>query len=63
MTVQEIRNKSGQLIGRIESGGSETLELRDHSGTLLFTYNASANETRDARGSLVGHGNLLASLA
>jgi len=61
MADQELRDRSGRLIGRIKQSGGK-YEGRDASGRLKGTYNPSNNETRDSSGRLVGHGNLLATL-
>ena len=59
MTQQELRDKSGKLLGKIETNGQRQT-LRDGCGRLLGTYDGV--QTRDAQGRLVGNGNLLASL-
>ena len=59
MTQQELRDKSGKLLGKIEIVGTRQT-LRDSGGKLLGTFDGV--QTRDAQGRLVGNGNLLASL-
>ena len=59
MTQQELRDKSGKLLGKIETNGNKQT-LRDACGRLLGTFDGV--QTRDAQGRLVGNGNLLASL-
>ena len=61
MADQQLRDKSGRLIGRIKMSGSK-YEGRDASGRLKGTYNPKTNETRDRSGRLVGKGNMLAML-
>ena len=59
MAQQELRNKSGKLLGKIETNGNRQT-LRDASGKLLGAFDGT--HTRDASGKLVGNGNLLATL-
>ena len=59
--TQELRDKSGRLIGKI-SEVSGKLEIRDSSGRLKGKFDPKTNETRDSSGRLVGKGNLLAAL-
>ena len=59
MTQQELRDKSGKLLGKIETTGKRQT-LRSASGKLLGTFDGL--QTRDASGRLVGNGNLLATL-
>lgn len=59
MKIEELRDKHGKLIGRIETDGTRQT-LRSANGQLLGTFNGV--ETRDAHGSLVGRGNLLGTL-
>ena len=59
MTQQELRDKSGRLLGKIETNGNRQT-LRDAQGRLLGTFDGM--QTRDSQGRLVGNGNLLATL-
>ena len=59
MAQQELRDKSGKLLGKIETNGNKQT-LRDACGRLLGTFDGV--QTRDAQGRLVGNGTLLASL-
>ena len=59
MAQQELRDKSGRLLGKIEISGQRQT-LRDAQGKLLGSFDGA--QTRDAQGRLVGNGNLLASL-
>lgn len=59
MAQQELRDKSGKLLGKIETNGNKQT-LRDAGGKLLGTFDGM--QTRDAQGILVGKGNLLVSL-
>ena len=61
MATQELRDKSGRLLGKIKESGNK-LELRDASGRLKGTYNPRSNETRNSSGRLVGKGNMLTAL-
>jgi hypothetical protein len=62
MADQELRDKTGRLLGKIKTLHNGKLELRDHTGSLKGTYDPKRNETRDKTGSLVGKGNLLTTL-
>ena len=59
MAQQELRDKSGRLLGKIETNGQKQT-LRDAQGRLLGTFDGK--QTRAAQGRLVGNGNLLATL-
>ena len=59
MTKQELRDRQGRLIGKIESNGSKET-IRDAQGRHLGTFDGK--QTRDAQGRLVGNGNLLTTL-
>ncbi|MFM7215526.1 MAG: hypothetical protein ACKO3H_11690 [Verrucomicrobiota bacterium] len=61
MADQELRDRSGKLLGKIRPSGSK-LEIRDASGMIRGTYDPKRDETRDSSGRLVGRGNLLATL-
>jgi len=62
MADQELRDKSGKLIGKIKTQTTGKLEVRDVAGRLKGTYDPKADQTRDPIGRLVGKGNMLASL-
>jgi len=62
MSKQELRDRSGRLIGKIEIQSSGKHEGRDASGRLKGTYDPRTNETRDSSGRLVGKGDMLSSL-
>jgi hypothetical protein len=62
MAKQDLRDRSGSLIGTIETKSDGKQELRDRSGSLKGTYDPKSNQTRDGSGSLVGTGNLLTTL-
>ena len=59
MEHQELRDKSGRLLGKIEMNGNKQT-LRDAQGRLISTFDGM--QTRDAQGRLVGNGNLLVTL-
>lgn len=59
MTKQELRDRQGKLIGKIEANGSKGT-IRDAQGRLLGTFDGK--QTRDVQGRLVGNGNLLTTL-
>lgn len=62
MPDQELRDRTGKLIGRIKTRSNGKLEIRDHNGRLRVTYDPKKNEKRDAPGKPLGKGNLLARL-
>ena len=62
MPTQDLRDRSGRLIGRIESKSDGKQEIRDASGRLKGHYDPKSNQTRDSSGRLVGTGNLLTTL-
>lgn len=62
MAGQELRDRGGRLLGTIRAMNGGRLEARDAGAGLKGTYDPKTNETRDARGQLVGTGNQLALL-
>lgn len=62
MSDQELRDKTGRLLGKIRIRPDGRLELRDRIGNLRGTYNPKDNKTRDKIGNLVGSDNLLTAL-
>ena len=58
---QEIRDRGGNLIGKIEDKGS-IIDARDKHGNILGFFYPSENKTRDKHGNIVAIGNILASL-
>lgn len=48
-----LRDREGRIIGRFDGAW-----LRDGTGRLVARYDASDNRTRDARGRIVGNGDL-----
>ena len=61
MATQELRDRSGRLLGKVREIGNK-FELRDASGRLKGTYDPRSNETRDSNKRLVGKGNMLTNL-
>jgi hypothetical protein len=61
-SVQEFRDKSHRLIGRIVTRPDFTQEARNDRHRLLGYYSPSQDETRDARYRLLGKGNSLSAL-
>lgn len=61
MATQELRDRTGKLLGKIKEVGAK-FELRGPTGALKGKYDSKSNETRDAIGRLVGKGNLLTTL-
>jgi hypothetical protein len=62
VTAEDLRDRNGNLLGRITERSSGVLEGRDRNGNLRGTYDPRTNETRDKSGNLVGRGNLLSNL-
>lgn len=62
MAKQYLRDRIGALLGTIETRSDGRQELRDKIGALKGIYDPKTNQTRDARGALIGTGNLLTSL-
>lgn len=60
--TEKLRDRQGRLLGEIIQKSDGKFEGRDKFGRLMGTYEPKSNQTRDARGSVVGTGNLLASL-
>jgi hypothetical protein len=59
---EDLRDRNGNLLGRIQHVSDTRIEIRDKSGNLQGHFNPKQNETRDRNGNLVGRGNLLSSL-
>ena len=58
-----LRDHRGTIIGRVERQNlTGRMIVRDHRGIVLGSYDLRSNEARDARGQLVGRGNLLSVL-
>ncbi len=58
-----LRDHRGTRIGTVEPQRlTGKLVARDARGVLLGTYNPRLNETRDARGRVIGRGNLLGAI-
>ena len=56
---EDVRDHRGTIIGRVERQNlTGRMVVRDHRGIVPGSYDAHSNETRDARGQLVGRGNL-----
>ena len=62
MSIQQIRDQNGRLLGTISSGPNNQLNARDGRGRFLGSYDSHTNVTRDASGRAIGTGNSLASL-
>jgi hypothetical protein len=60
--TEDLRDRSGRLLGRIRMRPDGSQELRDPGGRLPGTYHPKSNQTRDPLGRLVGTGNLLTTL-
>jgi hypothetical protein len=62
MSTHDLRDRNGNLLGRINTLSDGRQELRDRNGNLKGHYNLHSNETRDQNGNLVARGNMLSSL-
>jgi len=60
--IEDLRDRTGKLIGKIHTFSNGKQEIRNASGKKLGTYDPSSNTTRDYTGRLVGKGNLLTML-
>ena len=61
--VQVLRDRRGQLIGRLEQQGSTgRIIARDVHGLRVGTYDPREGTTLDARGLVVARGNILPAL-
>ena len=61
-SIKELRDRHGNLIGKLQSVGDGRIEIRDSYGNLKGSYNVAQDETRDRYGNIVGRGNQLSSL-
>ena len=58
-----LRDHRGTIIGRVETQHhTGKLVARDARGVVAGSYDLRSNETRDARGRVIGRGNLLGAL-
>ncbi len=58
-----LRDHRGTIIGRVETQHhTGKLVARDARGVVAGSYDRRSNETRDARGRVIGRGNLLGAL-
>ena len=62
MSSEDLRDRNGNLLGRIQTLSDGRMELRDRNGNLKGNYNPKTNETRDRNGNLVARGNMLTNL-
>lgn len=62
LNTQEIRGPGGLLLGKIVTTSSAKIEARDPFGRVVGYYDVKSNETRDAKGTVVGKGNMLTGL-
>jgi hypothetical protein len=62
MSDQEIRDRTGRLLGKIRQISGGRLEGRDSLGRLKGTYDPRTNQTRDSIGRLVANGNVLSNV-
>ena len=59
---ENLHDKSGKYIGKIETKPDGGQVIHDATGLLLGHYDPSRKRTYDARGNLVGSGNQLVRL-
>ncbi len=58
-----LRDQMGTIIGTVEPQPlTGKLVARDARGVVVGSYDSRLNETRDARGRVIGRGNLLGAL-
>ena len=58
-----LRDHRGTIIGRVETQHhTGKLVARDARGVVVGSYDPRLNETRDARGRVIGRGNVLGAL-
>jgi hypothetical protein len=62
MSEQQLRDRNGKYLGKINTLASGRLEIRDPVGRLMGTYDPKTDQTKDPVGRLLGKGNQLASL-
>ena len=62
MADKELRDRNGRLIGRTKDLANGRTELRDSKAQLIGFYDSVRDETRTARGELIGPGNLVMTL-
>lgn len=61
MSGEELRDRNGNLLGRVVMEGRKQV-LCDKNGNRLGEYHADDNVTRDRYGNRIGTGNLLMTL-
>ena len=59
---QDLKDKNGNRIGRIETDSSGKMTLKDKNGNRLGEFDPRYNVTKDKNGNKVGEGNLLTML-
>jgi hypothetical protein len=62
MGEQVLRDKAGNVTGRIRKLGDGRFELRDQLGNVLGSYDEKRDRTLDRNGNVLGYGNLLGTL-
>jgi len=62
MADQVLKDAKGYIIGRISTNNQGIQTIKDAKGYAKGTYDPKHNQTKDARGYLVGTGNLLTTL-
>jgi len=62
MADQLLRDKKGVVIGKICTTNKGLLEIKDAKGVYKGAYDPKTNKTKDAKGTMIGSGNLLTTL-
>jgi hypothetical protein len=62
MADQILKDKKGFTIARISTASNGIQTIKDAKGYTKGTYDPKSNKTKDARGFVVGTGNLLTAL-
>jgi hypothetical protein len=62
MADQVLKDKKGYTIGRISTASNGTQTIKDAKGYSKGTYDPKTNKTKDAKGYVIGTGNLLTTL-
>jgi hypothetical protein len=62
MASQVLKDKRGFTIGTIYTASNGVQTIKDEKGFTKGTYDPITNTTKDHRGFIFGHGNLLTNL-
>jgi hypothetical protein len=53
--TEELRDRNGNMLGKIQHVNDSRVELRDRNGNLKGYYNPKQKETLDRNGNQVAH--------